>query len=211
MILRLMNCWKQLGRAMLLLVGIVLEVQQTLPASAATYQFINIADDSGPFDQFGFGGASISNSGTVAFKGVRAGVHGIYTGNGGPVATIADTTGLFSGVGFAASINDGGVVAFSAALDAGGAGIFTGSGGTTTPIIDSSGSFDTFQTPAINNSGTVAFSATLDGGQAGIYVTGGGAPTTIADLGGIGMQDFLGLEDPMINNSGINFSSVMAN
>ena len=183
-----------------LLVIVALSATRAVPASAANYQFINIADSSAEFSSNQFGGASINNSGLVAFSGVRNGVQGIYAGSGGPIATIADSTGALSGLGSPESINDSGMVAFNASLDTGGEGLFTGSGGPITPVIDSSGPFSYFNFAVINNGGTIAFSAFLDGGGSGIYATSGGAPMPIAELGGD--LSFVGFGEAVINNNG---------
>jgi hypothetical protein len=200
MVQRTTKSWERYDWATRLVITIAMVLTRVLSAAAASYQFVNIVDDSGPFDTNDFGGASINNSGVVAFKGARDGVHGIYTGSGGAITTIADMSGPYNGVSYSASINDAGVVAFAGGLDTGGQGIFTSSGGPTNPIVDSSGPFASFDPPAINNGGTLAFLATLDGGQSGIYASDGGAATTIADLGGD--LSFIGFDLPAINNNG---------
>jgi len=154
-----------------------------------------IADDSGPLGAIGHSGSlsSINPGGTVAFRAVRDGdagewTGGIFTGSGGPITTVAHVSGQFSsfrGLGFLPAINTGGTVAFHATLDAGGEGIFTGSGGPTSTIADSSGPFSTFVNfPSINTGGTVAFFARLDAGGNGIFIGSGGPTTTIADTSG---------------------------
>ena len=47
----------------------------------------------------------------------RAGVGGIFTGNGGAVTTIVDLAGPFSGLGSAPAINNMGQVAFLGTTD----------------------------------------------------------------------------------------------
>jgi hypothetical protein len=160
------------------------------PAAAANYAFTKIADaNSMPFTRFG--GSSISRNGTVAFYAshITDGA-GVYTGNGGPVATIADASGPFKDfVGFP-TINAAGTVAFHAVLDNDEHGIYTGNGGSVTTIADVSGTLNSFSvggsdsSPAINDSGAVAFRAGLDAGGEGIFVGSGGSLTTIADSNG---------------------------
>jgi hypothetical protein len=168
------------------------------PTWARNYSFVNIASSRDNFSLIQ--GGAINNHGTVAFQGVRAGVAGIYSGNGGPITTIADTAGSFSDVGSSASINDGGLVAFAATLDTGVKGIFTGTGGSTTPIVDNSGPFDSFDPPIINTNDLVAFSAQFDNGNSGIYVINGGTLTPIATLGGA--ETFIAFDPPTMNNLG---------
>ncbi|MEX2308098.1 MAG: choice-of-anchor tandem repeat NxxGxxAF-containing protein [Pirellulales bacterium] len=141
-------------------------------ATAASYQFVNIADTAGPLNPISV--AAINNSGTVAFKAYRdAGGEGIFIGSGGEVTTLYDTSGPFREFGFP-DINDSGTVAFGASLDAGGDGLFTGNGGPTTTIVQS-----IFTRRIINNQDAVAFS-----GPGGVFVGSGGPITTIADASG---------------------------
>ena len=141
--------------------------------SAASYQYVNIVDDAGPF-RF-FGGPAINNSGTVAFHAVLdnfAG-EGIFIGGGGAITTLYDSSGPFDGLGDA-DINDSGTVVFGASFDAGGGGLFTGNGGPTTTITSyGEGMIE------INNQETVAFNTSQ-----GVFVGSGGPITTIADTSG---------------------------
>jgi hypothetical protein len=170
--------------------------------AAVPYTFTNIADTSGPFSAFS-AFPSLNNSGTVAFAaGLDTGGNGIFTGSGGPTATLYDTRGPFNGLG-PFSLNNSGSVAFFGNRDTG-EGIFTGNGGPTTTIADTSGPFlgfsDGFVGPPLNDSGTVAFLAELDGCCAeGIFTGNGGPTTTIADNGAL----FHGFSpEPSINNNG---------
>jgi len=65
-------------------------------AAAAPYTFINIADNSGPFNFFGgplFRGPSLNDSGTVAFVAtLDTGQTGILTSSGGAPTTIVDSS-----------------------------------------------------------------------------------------------------------------------
>lgn len=84
-------------------------------AAAVPYTFTNIADNSGPFIDFGFPfGPSINDSGTVAFAAfLNTGRRGVFTGSGGATTTIADSRGLFDTFSPFVSLNDSGTVAFS--------------------------------------------------------------------------------------------------
>ena len=185
------RCWnwtRLVVARLLVLVASAAGLESALPATAANYVFIKVADNiSGMFNNIG--PSTISSDGTVVFVGQNDVGRGVFTGRGGPTTTIADSSGPFSDfVGFP-TINAGGTVAFHAALDAGGTGIFTGSGGPITTIADASGPFSGFApdgtpvSPAING-GAVAFRASLDAGGEGIFVGSGGPVTTIADSSG---------------------------
>ncbi len=130
--------------------------------------------------------ASIHDAGTVAFKAFLGQGNlsmGIFTSNGGPIATIADSSGLLKSFGNTPSINSAGTVAFVGGLDFDSAafGIYTGNGGPLMTIADLSGPFSYFDfnlnLPSINGAGTVAFMASLDSGGFGIYI-GDGADTS---------------------------------
>jgi hypothetical protein len=144
-----------------------------------------IANNSGPFGNFGgggFGRPDINSSGTVVFRASidpnAGGGHGIYSGSGGPVATIADISGEFSSIPHDPSINAGGVVAFLANLDVGREGIFTVTNGVVATVVDDSGPFANFNfIPGINAAGQVAFRAALDAGGEGLFL----GPDPVAD------------------------------
>ncbi len=179
-------------------------------AAAANYDFINIADTSGPASIIG-SPPMMNNHGVAVFHVfLDAGGQAIYAGSGGPLATIADTAGEFQFLGNRPAINDSGTVAFNAEFDNGGAGVFLGSGGSTTTIADRSGPLNGFSYMAINNSGTVAFNATGDNAlsQSGIFTGTGGPITTIANNSGpFSSFGGGGFGEPDINENGTVFFS----
>ncbi len=71
------------------------------------YTFTTVAHTGGQFSSFGEPMApSVNDQGTVAFRGIRSsGGEGIYTGNGGPLATIAETTGQYPSAVFGWSVS----------------------------------------------------------------------------------------------------------
>lgn len=172
-------------------------------ASAATYSFINIADNSGPLNLFVV--PALNDDGWTAFRAtLDVGGASIFAGSGGPLTTIADDSGPFSYNGFGGfpSINPGNVVAFNSSLDIGGSansGVFVGDGGPTTTIANDAGPFSSFFGGVSNNAaGEVAFSASLDAGGQGSFKGSGGATTTIADTS----ATFSGFGGSSINASG---------
>jgi len=90
-----------------------------LPASAddapqpRRFEFVNIADSSGPLESFGFSFPTINNSGTVVFSArVDTGVHRTFTGSGGPLTVIdGSALGFDETRGEFLAINHSGVVA----------------------------------------------------------------------------------------------------
>ncbi len=113
-------------------------------------------------------GPDINGSGKVAFwQSLGANEHGLFVGDGGPLATIADTLGSFASIDLGSSmvvpsINDSGAVPFVAAPEANpgrATGVYVGNGITTTPLYDEAGtglrSFNAW--PRINDAGQVAF------------------------------------------------------
>jgi hypothetical protein len=160
------------------------------PAIAqSAYRFINIADTTGPFIYFQ-SAISINDLGVVAFNANQdSGVSGIYTGSGGPIATITDTEGPFRHFGPNPAINASGMVAFIADGDASSAsGIYTSDGNSLTPIALSGVGNPWFwvAAPSINDKGEVAFYGDpWDPGIAeGVFKGSGGPLTTIADATG---------------------------
>ncbi|MBL9162837.1 MAG: hypothetical protein JNL18_08905 [Planctomycetaceae bacterium] len=175
-------------------------------ASAQPYNFLKIADTSGPFSNFGE--AALNNAGAVAFRAdLDGGGEGVFLASGGVITTLAETSGLFSDFGDV-SINSAGAVAFWAALDDGSEGIYAAAGGSLNTIATASSSgpvFRSFDTvafggrPSINDSGTVAFWAVIHNtGGSGIFTGNGGPTNTIIANGG----DFYGFGNPSINDAG---------
>lgn len=75
-----------------------------------------VYDSAGPFAYF-YDELDMNDSGTLVFLGqTDAGPYGVYTGNGGPAATIVDSSGPMMGFSNPA-INNSGQVAFMAKFD----------------------------------------------------------------------------------------------
>ena len=150
----------------------------------AEYTFTLVADNTGPFSDFGaVPSPSLSALGTVAFNAtLDQGGRGVFSGNGGMVTTIA-TTSLFNGAFGYPSINPAGTVAFQFSPGTvAGERILAGNGGPLATIADTAGQFQSFVTgcsTSINASGTVAFWALPDSGPTGIFASNGGAATPI--------------------------------
>jgi hypothetical protein len=129
-----------------------------------------------PSPFFTFGSPAINENGTLAFlAGVRTpgapDWEGIFTGDGGPTATIADSRSGFFRLDSEPSINNAGAASFAAILTNGVSGIFVGDGGPVSTIADSTGPFSDLwlSSPVINNNGSVVFFAELTGGGVGIF------------------------------------------
>ena len=182
----------------LVLVTLTVSLAANLPASAAPFSFINIADSRTEFGLFD-SGPVINDNGTVAFYAEKADAgttEGVYQGDlaGSPVSSIAEDGdpapggGVFSGFavtfGFPA-INAGGRVTFHAnTTGAGGEGIFRfdpPSGMTT--IADGTDGVTfapgTWSPPAISDTGMVAFAVPNTGGDK-ILMGDGGPPICVA-------------------------------
>ena len=122
---------------------------------------------------------SLNGSGTVAFVARFDGSGaGVFTGNGGALATITSVTTVPFGNPFnIPSINQAGMVAFND-----GGGVFTGDGGPLTLIADIAGQFRHFggqYSTSVNSAGTVAFTASQDSGGGGYFASTGGVVTPI--------------------------------
>jgi len=190
----------------------------SLPMSAeAANTYTKIADTKSlPFSDIY--DAYINNAGTVSFiSGTNNLGLGIYTGSGGPIATIADANDPFSPFSKFETpvINNSGTLAFPAFLKAeagGGSGIFVASSdGSIKTLYDTqSGPFSGFGSipfgtlTGINDGGRVTFEADLNAGGSGIF-TGviGEPPTQIAAVPATspaGFKPFVAF--PSINNSG---------
>jgi hypothetical protein len=164
---------------------------QSAFAAAAAYNFINIADNAtlGPAGAFSSFGISPAISGRkVAFRG-SAGVSGIFTGSGGPIATIAQGGDPTSGgtlKGIYEPAISGNAVAFAGTFQ-GGEGVFTGNGGPLTTIMKAGdvapvGTFDVTRRYVAISDGQVAFQGHYLGGW-GFFSGDGGPLTTIVKSG----------------------------
>jgi PKD repeat protein len=153
-----------------------------------------------PFLDFQNSGTWINGSGTVAFRAhLRSGGDGIFTGNGGAVATIADPSGFFTVDDPA--MNESGVVVFSGGVVIGAdavRGIFSSTGGAITTVADATGEFSSFANPTINSGGAVAFRGFRDNNTEGVFIASGGKITTVADSSG----SYQSFNPPQINDKG---------
>jgi hypothetical protein len=163
-----------------------------------------IADTSDGFSIFG--SFDMNDSGTVVFKAdLSAGGEGVFTGNGGAVATIASTAtpspmgGLFTDFGSHPSINDSGtVVIIGRAGDR--RGIFKFDGALST-VVDDAGPLHEFDydSSTINDAGIVGFRAAFDDrpNVQGVFASAGGGVTTIAEG-----KEYERLTASSLNNAG---------
>ncbi|RIL05028.1 MAG: hypothetical protein DCC71_11915 [Proteobacteria bacterium] len=159
------------------------------PASAVPYTFRNIADQTGPYTNFG-GAPVINDDGDVAFEAtLDDGTEGIFGGPDPGTDTIADDSGPFDTPIDLPSINAEGTVAFRAWLDPtpehflGLRGIFDGPDPDFDTVADESDvRFAAgLASPSIADDGTVAFDA-IDGfGGFGIYTASDTGIETVAD------------------------------
>jgi hypothetical protein len=158
----------------------------------ATYQFTNVADNTGSFSVLNR--ADINNSGAVAFNAsLDNGGGGIYIRpRGGLISTVVDTSqGPLNSFG-APVINDGGAIAFRGSSNFGLVrGIYTANGGSIGTIVTNAtapfiGNHFFSGPGSISSAGTVAFhAAQLSVGGSGIFTGSGGGVTTIADESGM--------------------------
>ncbi len=151
-----------------------------------------IADSAGPLSGVG-SSLDLNDAGTVVFfANLDAGGRGIFTGNGGPLATIITTDdesplgGAFTGL-HSPSINASGAVSFMGQVGAR-RGIFKFDNGAVATVVDDSGPLKDFGFSAspINDDGLVAFSAAFDDRPLiqGVFTSAGnGSFTTIAEGG----------------------------
>lgn len=151
--------------------------------SAGTYTFRNIADQTGPFANFG-GAPVINDAGDVAFvASLDDGTQGIFSGPDPGTDTVADDSGPYDTPLDFPSIAADGTVAFRAWLDPtpedilGGRGLFTGPDPDFDTFADDNGSdFADFDWPSIADDGTIAFGAVMPFG--GTAVLDGSDPAT---------------------------------
>ncbi len=162
-----------------------------------------IADSAGPLSLFG--SLDLNDAGTVVFfANLDAGGRGIFTGNGGPLATIITTDdesplgGAFTGL-HSPSINASGAVSFMGQVGAR-RGIFKFDNGAVATVVDDSGPLKDFGFSAspINDDGLVAFSAAFDDRPLiqGVFTSSGnGGFTTIG-------ESRFGMTASSLNNAG---------
>ena len=165
-----------------------------------SFALVCIAETGDRFSDFAPYVASINHAGTVAFQAaLRSGGTGVFTGRGGPVATVVDSTDhRFSGFYSHPDIDDGGALSVYAGLRPEGQGVAFFRDGQ--PVILAS-SGDHFKAvgplgPTMNDDGAVAFRADLQTGFSGICSGNAGGVTAIADTSGR-FAAFQGL--PVIN------------
>lgn len=163
-----------------------------------------IADTSGEFSDFSPYVASINNAGLVAFQAtLKRGGAGLFTGDGGLIATVDDTThGRFINFSSHPDINGHGASCFYAELKLGGQEVMRISNGQKVTIADTNGPFESIGPlgPTLDEGGTVAFRAGLRLGGSGIYSGNAkGSIVTIADTLGT-FSAFHGL--PVVNRHG---------
>lgn len=158
-------------------------------AEAIAYSFRNIADQTGPFTNFG-GAPVINDAGDVAFEAtLDDGTEGIFSGPDPGTDTIVDDSGVFDTPIDLPSINGEGTVAFRAWLDPtpenifGLRGIFTNADADFETVADENDSrFGAgFNSPSIADDGTVAFDAIDNFGNFAIYTANDLGIETVAD------------------------------
>lgn len=158
-------------------------------AEAITYSFRNIADQTGPFTNFG-GAPVINDAGDVAFEAtLDDGTEGIFSGPDPGTDTIVDDSGDFDTPIDLPSINGEGTVAFRAWLDPtpenifGLRGIFTDADADYETIADENDArFGAgVSSPSIADNGTVAFDAIDNFGGFAIYTASNTGIEVVAD------------------------------
>ncbi|WP_428306899.1 choice-of-anchor tandem repeat NxxGxxAF-containing protein [Lacipirellula sp.] len=164
---------------------------------AAAYNFVKIVDSEGTLTGPG-AGASLNNSGVVAFQGFTSAGSGVFTSNGSTITTIVEPGNSFTSIGSTA-INDSGVVAFVATADSASYGLYTGSGNGLTTVVAPNGPVLPFGDVSINNNGAIAYSGAGNSlASTGVYKHIGGMSTQLANAAG-SFRDFGG---PEINDAG---------
>lgn len=161
------------------------------------YTLTPIADTNDRFIDFAPYVASINNDGVVAFQAaLRGGGSGVYTGSGGPTATVTDSvSGPLNSVDSHPDINQGGSACLYASFKSGGHGVVLVRDGKVIAVGETAGPLG----PTMNDDGTVAFRAGVGSGDSGIFTGDGGRVTAIAETGTV-FGAFHGL--PVINNPG---------
>jgi hypothetical protein len=185
------------------------------PQPRTRYEFINIADNTGPLSAFIFSYPAINNHGTVVFDaGLDDHSRGVFTGNGGPLTTLIHSRagGPVESADELLSINDAGVVAGRGVLGPEQVGIFTASPSGDVrvlatgfprvlsgrlppprqqyPVLDSDAT--------INQAGAVAFHMWNTGGGAEIMLARDGNVETVVDTRG----PLANLGRPVMNDAG---------
>jgi hypothetical protein len=192
-----------------------------LPASAGDapqpgrYDFVNIADSSGPLDQFIYSFPAINNRGTVVFDaGLDDHSRGVFTGNGGPLTTLVHSRagGTVKTAGEFFDINDAGVVASLGSTRPGETAIFTATPDGHVQVLASgfaTGAYLPERPPVwrypifgyditINDAGAVAFPSRLSAGHHVIQLARDGEVETVVDTHG----PLANLGRPVINAGG---------
>lgn len=141
---------------------------------AQPYQFVKVADTSGPFQSFA--APVINSSGEVAFYARTDDLaEGIFNGADPLTSAIASSkAGLLSHFGDDPSINDSGTVAFTADRHFSGlpsrSAVLTVAGSVLNLVADAISPFrNRFSAPSINNSGMVAFVGSAKANTRGIF------------------------------------------
>jgi len=112
-----MNAQIATSRYALFIAGIAAALATGARAQSSRYDFVNVADSSGPLGPVGFGTPTLNNTGTVAFRGQfdGPGPAGIFRWDGGRLAVVADTRNGFEQIDYAPPLlNDQGTLAFLA-------------------------------------------------------------------------------------------------
>ena len=187
-------------------------------AGPVRYEFVNVADSSGPLDNLGFGFPSINNNGMVSFRGTyKDGGWGLFAGSsrGGPLTTLIDSRvgGLVRYVsGEPHGLNDAGTIAFQGGLEDGRIGVFTvaPSGALTTVFSGFGPAVGVPENPPVQRYPVIGYKTDIDGAGAAVFWTrdadgvtsirkgAGGAITTVVDTRG----DLKFLGQPAMNQSG---------
>lgn len=175
-------------------------MKQSLPNQS--YALTLIAETGDRFSDFAPYVASINDHGVVAFQAALSqGGTGIFTGDGGPVATVADTTGGYFGEFYShPDIDNNHALSVYARLQSGVEGVFLARDGQVSAAADTTGSFASIGPlgPTMNDHGGVAFRAETEPGFHGVCTTTGESVVAIADTSKF--SEFHGL--PVINGVG---------
>lgn len=166
------------------------------------FSLVVIATTGDRFSDFAPYVASVNGAGTVAFQAaLQGGGTGVFTGAGGPVATVAGDAGL-GGVTSHPDLSDDGATCFYGELLDGGQGVFLISNGRLQTVAQTGSSFASIGPlgPTMNEACTVAFRADCDGEVSGVFAGDAASTESIADTGDCWSR-FHGL--PVINEGGV--------
>lgn len=166
-------------------------------------RFTLIADTSDRFSDFAPYVPSVNDAGLVAFQAaLQGGGMGVFTGDGGPPATVVETPDSdFAAIDSHPDINNGALVSFYGRLKTGRHGVFLIRDGEPIAIVEEGGAIVGIGPlgPTMNEEGRIAFRADLRDGLAGVFSGSAEGVARIADTGGR-FSSFQGL--PIINNQG---------